>query len=220
MSKSILHTLSHELNHDALAKRMIQQMDSNSWKLAGEKKEVKVYRFPAIEDGFDGFKTITEHSVSSEEITDLLGRDICGAMKLMNHLYHSGEVLELFYDNGPEDYYAIVRTNFNMPFPLTNREFLHTIKVQRIDQDTVLIMYHSVNDEGLPPVKNKFLRSPTYLSGQRVSTLKNGKVRIEHMMVYALAGNISRGIQNKLFTKGHVDAYLSEWQKLVDHFAK
>jgi hypothetical protein len=79
-------------------------------------------------------------------------------------------------------------------------------------------MYHSVNDKDLPPVKNGFLRCPTYLSGQRITTLPNQKVRVEHMMVYELAGNISKKIQNKYFKKGHIQAYIREWQKLVDKF--
>ena len=147
-----------------------------------------------------------------------MGRNLCDAMQMMNKMYHSGEVLKVIYDNAADDYFAIVRTNFTMPFIMANREFLHALKVVRINKSTVLIIYHSVADASFPEVKKGFLRCPTYLSGQRISILPNGKTQVEHMMVYAMLGNISKNVQNTLFKNGHINSYLSEWQKLVDYF--
>jgi len=218
MSHPIFNIPALELNHAALAQRMLSQLDSPEWKLAGSNNDVKVFYYPNIEGGVDGFKTITEHSVDALTMIGYLGKNICTAMQEMNHLYHSGETLKLYHDNGPDDYFAVVRTNFKMPFPLTNREFLHSLNIKRLDKDTVLIMYHSVDDKGLPPVKKGFLRCPTYLSGQRITTLSNQKIRVEHMMVYELAGKISKNVQNKYFKSGHIKAYIREWQKLIDKF--
>lgn len=207
------------IDHDLLAQRMLRQLDKqNFWELAGQQQEVKVYVGKKIADGFDGFKTVTVHEVGAMPIVELLGQNLCTAMQMMNHLYHSGEVLRLFYNNAPDDYYAIVRTNFKMPFPLTNREFLHTIMAKRIDAQTVLIMYHSVHDNTLPPTKKGFLRCPTYLSGQRITALTPTCTQVEHLMVYALGGWVSKGVQNSLFKSGHVKAYLNEWQRLVNYF--
>ena len=90
--------------------------------------------------------------------------------------------------------------------------------VKRRDERTAFIVYHSIPDNELPPVKDGFVRCPTYLSGQRITTMDDGRVRVEHMMVYGLSGSIGTWVQNKLFHKGHIKAYLGEWQKLVDHY--
>ena len=215
---SILTTKLENLNFDELAQRMLRQLDSNEWKKVGQRQDVTVFLHKNLEDGIDGFKTVTEHNVISKKIIDFLGRNLCDAMQMMNKMYHSGEVLKVLYDNAADDYFAIARTNFAMPFPLTNREFLHALKVVRVDKTTILIIYHSVTDADLPETKKDFLRCPTYLSGQRISILPNGKTQVEHIMIYALGGKISKNVQNKLFKSGHIKAYLSEWQKLVDYF--
>jgi hypothetical protein len=207
-----------DLNFSELKNRMLRQLDAAEWKLAGGNNEVKVYHHPKIENGIDGFKTVVECNTSINVMTEYLGKNICLAMQEMNHLYHSGETLKLINDDAYDNYNAIVRTNFKMPFPFTNREFLHYLKVMRIDNNTVIILYHSTNDHAIPDVKEGFLRCPTYLSGQRITSLANQKVRVEHMMVYELYGNVSPKIQNLLFKKGHVKAYTQEWQNLVNRF--
>ena len=43
------------------------------------------------------------------------------------------------------------------------------------------------------------------------------RTRVEHLMVYDLAGWISPWLQNTVSRSGHVGAYLHEWRNLVRH---
>ncbi len=212
------HVVLNELDQEVLIDQMIYQLDELDWKQVGQKGDATVYWTNETDCPYDGFRTVTEHQVPAIDMVRYLGKGICTAMSEMNHMYTDGGTIKEIYDKGEEDYYAVVKTCFKMPFPMQNREFLHSLYVKRRDENTAFIIYHSIFDEDLPPVKNGYLRCPTYLSGQRITTLENGNTRVEHMMVYGLAGRISPGIQNKIFKAGHVKAYLKEWQKLVDIF--
>lgn len=209
-----------DLDQELLIDKMIHQLDDLDWKQVGQNDDVTVFVSDQFDCPYDGFKTVTYHSANAAQLSNYLGRNICKAMAEMNHLYTDGGTIKVIHDLGDENYYAIVRTCFKMPFPLQNREFLHSLYVKRRDPNTIFIVYHSIFDKDLPPEKKGYLRCPTYLSGQRITTLENGQTRVEHMMVYGLAGKISANVQNKFFKKGHVGAYLKEWQKLVDIFRK
>jgi hypothetical protein len=105
-----------------------------------------------------------------------------------------------------------------MPAGMSSREFLHLLHVATRGSERRFVVYHSVDDPELPAPRPGFVRCPVYPSGQRLTRLASGRVRVEHLMVYDLAGSISPWVQNTLFRSGHVVAYHAEWRRLVELF--
>lgn len=78
-------------------------------------------------------------------------------------------------------------------------------------RDEALIAYATVHDPGLAPWPGA-LRCDMAPSGQRVTSLDDGRVRLQHCMTYDLGGWIGPGVQDRLFHRGHVAAYATEWR--------
>ncbi|MFC1669950.1 START domain-containing protein [Spirochaetota bacterium] len=211
--------LLNDIDRQKLVKTIIDQLDSDHWKLELEKNGVTVFSSDKLNCPFIGFKTVTCHTAERKIMISFLGKNILKAMERMNHRYIDGEIVRKIDETDVRISY-IVRTAFTMPLFIKNREFMHLLHVEEVDKDTSIIAYHSVDDDFLPSPYSGFIRCPIYPSGQRITALGKGKVRVEHMMVYDLAGNISPWVQNKLFFPGHVRAYLREWQALIDIFNK
>jgi len=125
------------------------------------------------------------------------------------------------------DYEAIVRTAFDLPYPLQNREFLHYVTTQKAvdDQgrDIALVAYASFDEAGdraIPPPWEGYLRCYMAPSGQRAKLLDDGRVRMEHCMTYKLGGGITSCAQNLFFHSGHVQAYFNEWSYAMQALRK
>ena len=189
-----------------------QELDASDWQLEVDGTDIQVYSKPnASDSNIIGFKTITEHPVSLHSIVDLL-KDVCGAMHRINDLFISGENIRpwsVLIDNKG----SLVRTSFQMPFPMANREFLHGLHSQQIDSHTHLIAYTPIKDISIP-VQANYVRCPMFISGQRIQSLSTGTIQVEHLMVYRLGGNISTSIQDHFLRKSHISAYIKEWRNL------
>ncbi|MEM9697043.1 MAG: START domain-containing protein, partial [Myxococcota bacterium] len=92
--------------------------------------------------------------------------------------------------------------------------FVHALFRRPLDDRSWVVGYLSVDDPELPPPLEGFVRCPIYPSGQRVTQLEHGRIRVEHLMVYDLGGAISVRTQNLFFRRGHVAAYHREWRSL------
>jgi hypothetical protein len=206
------------LNREALVVEIARQMDEAPWRLERSRDGVTVYSSAELACPFVGFKTVTEPAASVDALVRFLGEGLQLAMAEMSDRYAGGEqILEL--DHGPEHRASVVRTAFRMPPGMADREFVHMLYERRRGPDEAFLAYHSVDDETLPPPARGFVRCPIYPSGQRFRAQGAGRTRVEHLMVYDLAGWISPWLQNTAFRAGHVRAYLHEWQNLVRHFA-
>lgn len=141
--------------------------------------------------------------------------DACHFADTANKMTSRSQILRVL-DDRLDHYRAIVRTGFALPFPLQDREFLHWVGTRRhtaADGAAIgLIAYHTVADDGLDAPWPGHLRCPMAPSGQRVTALPDGRVRLQHCMTYSLGGWISAAVQDALFHRGHVAAYLEEWQ--------
>lgn len=206
------------LDREALIAEIARQMDDVPWRLERSRDGVTVYSSADLACPFVGFKTVTEHAASVDALVAYLGEGLQQAMAEMNHLYVGGEQIRAL-DAGPHHRASLVRTAFRMPPPLSDREFVHLLYELRRTPEEAFIAYLSVDDPGLPPPARGFLRCPIFPSGQRIRAIGGGRARVEHLMVYDLAGSIRPWMQNTLFRAGHVGAYLQEWRNLILHFA-
>jgi hypothetical protein len=194
-------------------------LDEAPWRLERARGGVAVYSSAGLGCPFVGFKTVTEHEASVGELARYLGEGLLQAMAEMNDRYAGGEVLREL-GAGPNHRASVVRTAFRMPKGMAGREFVHLLYERRRGPDEVVLAYLSVDDEGLPPPARGFVRCPTYPSGQRIRAVASGRTRVEHLMVYDLAGLVPAWAQNTLFRAGHVAAYEREWRALVLRFAR
>jgi hypothetical protein len=206
------------LDREALIAEIARQMDHAPWRLERSRDGVTVYSSTDLACPFMGFKTVTEHAASVDALVGFLGEGLQKAMAQMNHLYVGGELIRAL-DEGPHHRASLVRTAFRMPPPLADREFVHLLYEVRPSPEEAFLAYLSVDDPGLPPPAAGFVRCPIYPSGQRIRAIGGGRTRVEHLMVYDLAGNIRPWLQNTVFRAGHVGAYLKEWRNLILHFA-
>lgn len=189
-----------------------KELDEDDWILEHDRSHIKVYsKFNLFDSNIIGFKTITEHAVAANVIFDFL-RDVCGAMNQINDLFMSGETFDNWSTESDLDG-KIVRTSFKMPFPISNREFLHGLHAYQQKEDTYIIAYTPIESSEIP-VQSKFVRCPMYASGQRITVLNSGLVRVEHLMIYHLGGSISLKIQDNWMKKAHIGAYIKEWENL------
>lgn len=189
-----------------------QELDASGWQLEVDHVDIQVYsKFNASNSNILGFKTITEHPISQKAVVDLL-KDVCGAMHSINDLFVLGENLRTWsVPIDPKG--SLVRTSFQMPFPMINREFLHGLHFQKLDADTHLVAYTPIEDASIP-IQSSYVRCPMFISGQRIRSLSTGTIQVEHLMVYRLGGKISNYVQDNLLKKSHIGAYIKEWRNL------
>jgi hypothetical protein len=203
-----------DLDPAAIVDVVDSQLDDANWTCAIEKNGVAVYTSTALPCPFTGFKTVTEHSASLDVLTAFLGDGILGAFSQMNRRYVFGEDIPA----PGSSKLRVVRTGFSMPVGMSSREFLHLLHVAPRGPERRFVVYQSVDDPELPPRRPGFVRCPVYPSGQRLTRLSNGRIRIEHLMVYDLAGSVAPWVQNTLLRRGHAAAYYSEWRRLIELF--
>jgi hypothetical protein len=189
-----------------------QELDASGWQLEVDYVDIQVYsKLNASDSNIIGFKTVTEHPISQSSVVDLL-KDVCGAMHRINDLFVLGENIRTW--SVPIDTTgSLVRTSFQMPFPMANREFLHGLHFQEVDSETHLVAYTPIEDASIP-VQENYVRCPMSISGQRIRSLSTGTIQVEHLMVYRLGGNISKSIQDYFLKKSHIGAYIKEWRNL------
>lgn len=188
------------------------ELDAQGWNLELDKTDIKVYTKPnACSSSIIGFKTITEHFLPIEQVFELL-KDVCGAMNRINDMFVLGEE---FRDWTAEldKQGKLVRTSFKMPFPMADREFLHGLHSYQAAPNVYIVGYTPIEEPNIA-VQKGYVRCPMYISGQRITALENGAVRVEHLMVYNLGGSISGAVQDRWLKKSHVAAYIKEWRKL------
>jgi hypothetical protein len=193
-------------------KSIPKELDQEGWILEHDRNHIKVYsKFNVYDSNIIGFKTITQHAIAANVIFDLL-KDVCGAMRQINEMFLLGETFDNWStENDLEG--KIVRTSFKMPFPLSNREFLHGLHAYQQNEHTFIVAYTPIEDSKIP-IQSKFVRCPMNISGQRITALNSGLVRVEHLMIYNFGGAISSSFQDKWMKKSHIGAYVKEWQNL------
>ena len=189
-----------------------KELDASDWQLEVDQVDIQVYsKFNASNSNIFGFKTVTEHPISETAVVVLL-KDVCGAMHSINELFVLGETLRTW--SVPIDTTgSLVRTSFQMPFPMVNREFLHGLHFQKVDAKTHLVAYTPIEDSSIS-VQANYVRCPMFISGQRIRSLSTGTIQVEHLMVYHLGGKISPYIQDHFLKKSHLGAYIKEWRNL------
>lgn len=208
-------------SHDPLFDRLVHAMDETPWTTRRQRGDVVVQSgdvvFAPGEAPFacEGFRIEATRDDLSLDHAIAFFHDACHFADTANAMTTRSEIVRVD-DDRIEHYRAVVRTGFALPWPLQDREFLHLVATRRdCDPDgreRVLIAYDDVSWDGLPPAWPGYLRCRTQPSGQRATRLEDGRVRVEHCMTYPLGGRISPGIQNSLFHRGHVRAYLEEWE--------
>lgn len=202
---------------EALVGEIARWMDDFPWRRERAEDGVTVYSSAGLPCPFVGFKTVTEPRAPVDAVVHFLGEGLLAAMAAMNDRYVGGEVLRPI-DEGSDHRAWVVCTRFRMPPGMADREFVHVLHERRRGPQEAFLAYGTVDDAELPPPAKGFVRCPIYPSGQRIRALGDGRTRVEHLMVYDLAGSIPAWAQNKLFRAGHVRAYLHEWRGLLRHF--
>lgn len=189
-----------------------QELDHPEWVLEVDHTDIQVYaRKGASQSEIIGFKTVTYHAVSVRTLFEFL-KNVCHAMEQINDMYLLGETLEEWPITEDEQG-TLVRTSFRMPFPFTNREFLHGLHAYQINNHTFIVGYTPAHEQDIP-VQPNYVRCPTYISGQRITQLDNGMTQVEHLMTYHLGGKVSDVMQDRWLKKAHVGAYVKEWRGL------
>lgn len=146
--------------------------------------------------------------------------DACHFADTANAMTSASEIVDV-QARQMDRYEALVRTGFALPWPLQDREFLHYVTTHRAPdtqaRDAATIAYASVDSgPGVPAPWPGALRCPMQPSGQLITDLGRGRIRLQHCMTYDLVGSIPTWAQNLMFHRGHVDAYVTEWAAAMD----
>lgn len=200
--------------------QLVHAMDASAWRRSVESDGVTVdhahpvYRPGGAPHRVEGFLIRAELEGVSVDHGLAYFHDACHFADTANKMTSASEIVRVLA--APlEAYEAIVRTGFGLPWPLQDREFLHYVATERTTdaqgRDVAVIAYATVDDPTLPPPWPGALRCVMQPSGQRVTDLGGGRVRVEHCMTYDLGGWIGPRVQDALFHRGHVQAYLDEW---------
>ena len=187
-----------------LVDAILQCLNESDWQIQARRDGVTVYTSPSPDNPYLGFRTVTVIHAAYRKVVAFLGSNLFDAMSGMNRRYIEGGVVDL-----PS---STVRTAFRMPPGMRNRDFVHSLGIHEVNPGTTVVAY-GPKPPGLFPVKN-YVRCPMFPSGQRISRLENGRVRVEHLMVYGLGGAVTPFVQNHLFRRAHIRAYLDEWTRL------
>lgn len=205
---------------DPLFDQLVHAMDHGPWTHRQTRGGVVVASgHPAFTPGgppypCEGFLITAERDDITLPHALAFFHDACHFADTANRMTTRSQIIRV--DSARVDRYrAVVRTGFALPWPLQDREFLHLVAT-RVDRDAegrrrALIAYDDVSHDGLPPAWEGYLRCRTAPSGQRVTELGDGRVRVEHCMTYPLGGAITPWIQNHVFHRGHIGAYRDEW---------
>jgi len=203
------------INPDDAVKRIPQELDSSNWVMEYDQTDIQVYsKSEASDSPVIGFRTVTTHFLPLITVFEFL-KDVCGAMNKINHMFVKGEEFR-DWSSELDPNGKVVRTSFRMPFPMTNREFLHGLHSHQLDETTGIVAYTPLEDNSIP-VQKGYVRCPMYISGQRITKLESGALQVEFLMVYELGGKISTSVQDKWLKKSHVGAYIKEWRKLREY---
>jgi hypothetical protein len=192
---------------NSIINAVIEGLDRPGWRLSGERNGIQVFSMKFPGSRYVGYKTVSEYPADLERITSFLGDNITTAMSMMNHRYLEGSLVE-------ESGVKTVRTAFSMPLGFKNRDFVHRLYVRRIDSRTAVIAYGPVASGPENREAAGFVRCPMFPSGQRIISRGRNEVSVEHLMIYGMGGLVPAVVQNVLFHKGHVQAYLKEWGRL------
>lgn len=208
--------------------RLVYAMDNTAWTSRRAADGVAVHSgYPCFSvdeppSRVEGFYIAAERDDVTVEHGLAYFHDACHFADTANRMTTASGILRVD-DARLAAYHAIVRTGFALPWPLQDREFLHSVATRRDTdpegRDRALIVYASVSEAGLAPAWEGYLRCPMEASGQRVTALGNGRVRLEHCMTYTLGGWVPEWAQNHLFHRGHVGAYHQEWVAAMDTLA-
>lgn len=191
---------------------LAEELDQEDWVLERDKVDIQVYsRQQASGSEVIGFKTVSYHAFSLGQGATFL-QDVRGAMKHMNPMYAMGEVFGPWPTNEDPNG-QLIRTAFQIPFPIGAREFVHGVHCLVPDPNTRIITYTPTERPSIPTLPG-YIRSTTYLSGQRLMLLPNGLCRVEHLMTYTLKGRISSFVQDVILKPSHIGAYIKEWRAL------
>jgi len=191
------------------ARLVAEQLDTTPWQPAGVAGPVQVFSSTKLPARVRGYRTVSEPACNADDVAAFLGAQMLDAFAVLNDRFAFAETLV------QEPW--IVRTGFTMPTGFRSREFVHSV-VRHSDGDVHFVIYGVVDDAELPPPRPGFIRCPMHLSGQRITPLDDGRCRVEHLMTYELGGLVPHWAQNSVFHRGHVDAYVKEWSRLLTHF--
>lgn len=197
--------------HDVIA----SHLDDTPWRPCANRHGVAVAAGRPDGSATLGFRTTTTIDASIERVAAVLGPGLLAAFAVMNRHYAGGAVCAAATAETP----AVVVTRFALPWPLAPREFLHTLELSAPASGRRFIGYGAPPAPERWPIESGHIRCPIAPSGQRLTALSPGRTRVEHLMVYRLAGRIPRWMQDALFRAGHVAAYLEEWARLSEAIA-
>jgi hypothetical protein len=192
-----------------LARSVASQLDTTQWQAANNSGPIRVFSSTELPTPVRGYRTVSEPKADARSVAEFLGTRMLDAFAVLNERFAFAETLV----ESP----WIVRTGFTMPPGFKSREFVHSV-VRHIDNGVHFVMYGVVDETDLPAPRDGFIRCPMYLSGQRITPLREFGCRVEHLMIYELGGLVPRWAQNSIFHRGHVDAYVKEWSRLLEHF--
>jgi len=217
-----------DTTHDALFGRLVFAIENTRWVARREEAGITVssgrpvFSAGEVPHPAEGFYICSVRGDQSIDDGFSYFKDACTFADSANEMTSASEIISVLADT-PVYYEAIVRTGFQLPWPLQDREFLHRV-VARRDTDPdgrprVLVAYDNVSEDGLPPAWDGYRRCPMAPSGQRLTVLADGQLRAEHCMTYDLGGWIGPAVQNTVFHRGHVGAYFDEWRAAMDALA-
>ena len=200
------------MTDDDVVRAIVDRLDGTRWTAGRSDRGVEVaWGHPAGSDVV-GYRTTTWHDASVDEVASFLGAGLLEAFEVLNRHFAFAETLQ------PRP--RVVRTGFRLPWPLAPREFVHGVVEADIDGGGRVVAYVPHNAPDLPVHGPGWVRCPIEPSGQRILPEPDGRTRVEHLMTYRLGGRISVGVQNRLFHRGHLAAYVDEWSRLVTHLGE
>lgn len=144
---------------------------------------------------------------SLEEVARFIADEMLERLGDWNREFQDGTVVKTVEDS-PERKAWLIQVFYKTPPIMKNREYLHYLARQNVDDDQIIIAYLSVDED--IPIRPGYVRGVLYPTVHRLTRLGEARTHVEHILVNDIRGGVSLWVQNHIFTKGFIAANLRD----------
>ena len=198
-----------DLDVEALERALLEDIDlSRTWPIKADRDgaRVAVGRLPGLP--CKAYRSEVELAAPIDDVASFIADDIVVRLPEWNREFHEGQVVDVVEDSDVRKAW-LVHIFYRTPAILKDREYLHYLSRRALDEDRVLIAYHSVDDEEIP-VRDGFVRGVLYRTVHLLTRIGPQRTQVEHILANDVRGRIPLWVQNHVFARGFVAANLRD----------
>ncbi|MEO8171969.1 MAG: START domain-containing protein [Sediminibacterium sp.] len=177
------------------------------WVLKSDKDDIKTYNRSVVDSKLNAVKIETVFTASLSQFVSVL-QDVGSYDKWV----YGSRSTRLLKEVSPSElvYYSEV----DFPWPTTDRDFVSHVIISH-DAQTHTVHVNAKNVQGWVPVKSKIVRIERSSGDWTITSLANGRIKVEYILQVDPGGDLPAWIINSFSSKGVVETFknLREWIK-------